>query len=182
MTNPLLEPTTELRHKAFQSVVSTPQFAVFKAMDAAVVAAGGVSMLSKHMLENDPTFPASKESLVKAVERVKTRRKLTQTSAAASALREKMEPMPIAQLLSAIIDRGIVFRGGDPLPSFRSAMSKDTQFSSFIKSGTYFWWFKDEPLPSGWNEAEGADLLAHPSASSVHSNQEGGGGHAATTT
>jgi hypothetical protein len=186
MTNPLLEPTTELRDKAWQSVVSTPAYAYFKAMDDAVVAAGGTSHLSHNQKSNRDgwTFRHSASSVLAQTPapRARIRHKLTQTGAAEIVLRETGAPLSIATLLKAVIAKGIEFRGDDPLPSFRSAMSKDARFTSQMRNGMHFWWFTGETLPSNWNEAEGADLLAHPSASSVHSNQEGGGGHAATTT
>jgi hypothetical protein len=81
--------------------------------------------------------------------------------------------------MDAAIDHGAELKGDKALSNFRSAVSKDPRFESIMREGKYYWWFAGRPLPPGWNETAGPDLLAGPAASSVNSNQEGGGSHAA---
>lgn len=180
MSNEFLEATTSLRGKAWEYVQSTPEYKYFIALDAATVAIGGSSLLN-----NQPQPVAVERPMSNSIPRLNINngtKKLTQTVAARAALRERGEPMDVFQLLDAVKAKGIVFRGDDPLLSFRSVMSKENSFVPVRRSGKYFWWFKGEPLPLGWNEAGGVDLLAPPPASSMSSNQEGGGGHDPATT
>lgn len=51
-----------------------------------------------------------------------------------------------------------------------------------MHNGQYYWWFADRVLPAHWNTEGGFDLEVEPPAVLLHSNQEGGGGHAANNT
>lgn len=180
MSNEFVEATTALRDKAWESVKSSPAYEYFKAMDAATVAAGGQSLLN-----NEKALSAAERPLPNPIRHWNINggiKKLTQRAAATASLRERGEPMDVFQLLDAVKAKGIVFRGDDPLPSFRSVMSKDDNFTTLRRGGKYYWWFTGEAVPPNWNETGGVDLLAPPPVSSMSSNQEGGGGHDPATT
>ena len=91
------------------------------------------------------------------------------------------EPLPVGRWLEKCITDGINIKGDDPLPNFRSTVSRDKRFYNFVRNGMYFWWLTNVELPEKWKKAEGLDLLDQPSAFSV-SNQEGGDGRAPATT
>lgn len=174
MTTEFLAATMALRDSAWAKVMASPAFAYFKAMDEATVAAGGTSILSTGF----PRPPVAER--VAGSHMVPTTKRLSQGDAAGLVLRELGEPLPIGRLLEKVMDKGVEFRGDDPLPSFRSAMSKDARYEPITRNNMYFWWFKGEALPSGWNET-GADLLGTTPASSTY-NQKGGDGHGLPTT
>ena len=91
----------------------------------------------------------------------------------------QLRPLGLTQH-RALPTKGVAMVGRNTLVNFTSAMSKSGKFRSERRDGSYFWWFKGELLPPGWNEAP--DLLeGQPGASSVHSGQEGGEGDSPAT-
>lgn len=184
MPNDLKTETIALRDKAWEGVKSTLEYTLFKALDDAVAAigeatfAGGLAAMPPASWLPKPTgtfMGAGTRALSQP-------KKMSQTEVAAQVLREAGEPLPIGRLLERVIAKGVVFRGEDPLPSFRSAMSKDARLESVVRNNMYFWWFEGEALPLGWNATAGDDLLSHPAVASVPSSLEGGDGRAANNT
>ena len=108
--------------------------------------------------------------------------RLTQAGGAEAALIANGEPLPIGRLLEAAIRHGAIIGGNKKLTNFRSTVSKDVRFYSLMRNGMYFWWLNELPLPPEWSEATDPDLLAGSVASSAHSTQEGGDGHAQSST
>ena len=175
--------TIALRDKAWEGVKSTQEFALFKALDEAVAAVGGASIsggLAKVPPQN--WLPKSANVAGAGARALSQPKRLSQTEVAAQVLREMDEPLPIGRLLECVIAKGVVFRGENPLPSFRSAMSKDARLVSIMRGNMYFWWFSDRPVPAHWNTEGGLDLVGNPPAVSHYSSQEGGDVHAATIT
>lgn len=167
MDKGMLEKVTALREEAY---------ATLKALDTAVVSLGG-----QPRVEPRTVVAVGTASGTSSTNGVGVSRRLSQSGAAEVLLRERGEPMTGADLLTALPTKGVTMLGPNRLVNFTSAMSKSGKFRSERRDGSYFWWFKDEPLPPKWNEAP--DLLERqPGASSVHSNQEGGEGHGPATT
>lgn len=154
----LLNDAIAVRDKALAEVQALPAYLMLKALDEAVVAGGGTSVL----------LPTPTERLVQTVRDVASRRK--QADYAYDALEANGEPMPIGSLLKATLAQGAVINGVQ-LANIRSTLSRDPRFASVMRGGVYYWWFSDRPLPSHWNEP-GADLPAETPGTSVSSNQE----------
>lgn len=179
MTDTVLQKTIALRAEVWGDLVKSPAFQSFKALDAAVAAMGGKRILSN---ESHPvTEPVQGNVSVNPPVR---RRRNSQGDAAEQVLRNSNIPQPIRILLDAVLSMGVEVRGGDPLANFRSTLSRDPRFKSIMHNGGYFWWLADVALPEGWDEAEADDLVARlaSASGSIHSSQEGGGGHAANNT
>lgn len=176
--------TIALRDKAWESLKSTQEYALFKALDEAVTAIGGTTLV-RGLATMPPAIwlPKSASAVVGAgTSALSQPKKLSQTEFAAQVLQEAGEPLPIGRLLERVIAKGVVFKGEDPLPSFRSAMSKDARLFSVMRGNMYFWWFTGRALPAHWNTEGGLDLVGDPPADSYHSSQEGGDGHVANNT
>jgi hypothetical protein len=185
MATDIKSETIALRDKAWDAVLVTQEYAFFKALDEAVSAIGGNSLIGGLAASPQKFWlpkPAFNPSTLAAVGVISGVKRISQTDAAAAVLHDAGEPLPIGRLLERVISKGIVFKGNDPLPSFRSALSKDDKLHSVMRNGMYFWWFKDKPLPSGWDETAGPDLLGASAVSYVSNSEEGGGGHGPATT
>lgn len=183
----LLEKAKAIRAEAWKELMSSPQFAAFKASDDFVLALGGGTAMPSAFgtapsKANGAASPTILEVLLqRKKEEQAAIKRITQADAAEAALREKGEPLPVGRFMEAAEAKGARFSGKDALANFRSAISKDTRFYSFSRNNMYFWWFTGEALPPGWNETADPDLLAGSAASSAHSSQKGGEAHAATT-
>jgi hypothetical protein len=171
----IIEETRTLRDKAWADVAATPQYRVYLALKDAVDRITSAD-LAEHLKSRPSaiyTEPAA--TLTREATRI------SHATAGEAALRKHGQPLPIGRLMEAARAEGATIGGNDPLANFRSSLSKDDRLASIMRNGMYFWWIKGEPLPSDWNEP-GADLLANTPGSSMHSNQEGGDGHAANNT
>jgi hypothetical protein len=175
----LLEKATALRSEAMAAWMTSPDFAAFKASDEFVVALGGQSAMPAGLLAapnpNGNASPRIQEIGANAARRLEIHaamKRITQADAAALALREAGEPIGVGTFMLAAIKKGAEMKGERPLANFRSAVSKDDRFESIMRNGKYYWWFKGEPLPPGWNETADPDLLDESAASSVNSNQK----------
>jgi hypothetical protein len=153
-------------------------FATLKALDDAVVTLGGKSRLAAQPSAAAQAYARGVGD--HAARRQREARQLSQSEAAEMIMRERGEPTSGVDLLAALPSKGVLVGGINPTINFTSSMSKSGKFRSVRKGGSYFWWFKDEPLPADWQEAP--DLLSKEGsdASAVGTNQEGGDGHAAT--
>ena len=172
-----------IRDKAWDAVKASEAYAVFAALDAAVVAAGGVARLplTASLLPIPLAIPVTHASAGYS-SGTKLRRP-SQAEAAYVALKRNDRPMPVGDLMEAATAEGATIGGSDPLANFRSSLSKDSRFRSIMRKGQYFWWFADAELPPKWNDPEPDDfesLMA--SGSSFPSNKEGGDGHGPATT
>lgn len=195
VTSDFLAKAESLRKEAWNAVLASKEYSIFKAMNAAVVAAGGHPSFD---YETKGPAPASRghgasdwlkevnsaqiAHSAGAVGRHSSARRLSQGDAAELALIRSEEPQTAVNLLHRATTEGAVIGGERPLVNFTSSLSKDTRFYSFRKNGAYFWWLCDVALPPEWNETEPDEfegLLG--SASSVHSSQEGGDGDAPAT-
>ena len=174
-----LERTREMRAEAWEAVVSSADYAAFKTFDDAVVSLGGSPMFN---LDNSSLSSTTKRVVEAATRRIADGKKLSQGDAAEMVLRVSRMPLSIAPLMEAVLEKGAEIGGTDPLNNFRSTISKDERFYSVKHGNFYYWWLKDLPLPPRGNETAGPDLLTQPAVSSKLTNQEGGGGHAPTTT
>lgn len=143
-------------------------FATLKALDDAVVSLGGPSSLAA----GAPRANGATSTALEGVRRGAAQ--LSQSGAAEIILRERGEPVTGADLMTALPSKGVMIGGKNRRINFTSAMSKSGRFRSVRRDGTYYWWFKNEPLPSEWQEAP--DLLGKDGsgASAVGTNQEGG--------
>lgn len=184
----IIEKAKAIRSEALAAWIASPDFAAFKASDDFVVALGGESVMPAGLQDspkvNGLDSPQMREIGAAAARRLEihaAKQRITQADAAALALREAGKPLGVGEFMMAAIAKGAEMKGDRPLANFRSAVSKDERFESIMSGGKYFWWWKGQPTPPGWNETAGPDLLAGPAASSVHSSQEGGDAHAATT-
>jgi len=173
MSDSILDKTIALRREAWEQVKATPAYAAYRAIDNAVVALGGDSALLSGALKPGSIYAPPSPP-----------KRISQTDAAASALREGGMPLPIGRFMEAAIEKGADVGGANPINNFRSALSKDPRFEAVKRNGMYFWWFAGEPLPLRFQdqhkETADPDLLAESAASSS-SSQEGGESHAATT-
>jgi hypothetical protein len=170
----MLEKVTRLRADALEEAMASPAFAMVRALDAAVVAAGGESLIPERRLE-----PLLAEATAKVAIAYDSGKKVPQGDAAYAAL-SKSGPLPIGRLLEKAKDHGAVFTGEKPLPSFRSMLSKDDRFYSLQRNNTFLWWLNGVDLPERFKPEPNDinDFLG----SGTNTNQEGGDGHAANNT
>lgn len=177
-----LEKTMALRAELWNDVLKTDAYRAFTALDSAVIAMGGPkanqALFAMPVVAVAAAFgnPARAHSPQKR----KTKR-ITQSQIAERVLKQAGEPLPVGRWLEKCIADAINIKGDDPLPNFRSTVSRDKRFYNFVRNGMYFWWLEGVELPEKWKMAEGLDLLDQPSAVSF-SSQEGGDGHAADNT
>lgn len=171
----IIDKTKALRAEAWQAVVARPEYKAFKGLDDAVramtgdadVTVGtGVTQFKPRPVKASPKAPVAR---------------VTQADVAATVLRLHGEPLSVGRWLEQSIERGIVIKGDDPLPNFRSMVSRNPRFHNFVRNNMYFWWFSDVELPEGWKEAVDPDLPGLSTASDSN-DQEGGDGHAANNT
>jgi hypothetical protein len=183
MANDIFKGVLELRAQAWGAVIASPDFAAFKALDDAVVALGGATLIVGNAAAAPRT--ASPRPHVTVSGRgdgavAGEFRKISQTNAAAAALKGVGNPLSANFLMEEARSFGAVVGGEKPLVNFTSSLSKDDRFYSFRKEGNYYWWLTNEPLPPGWKETGSDDFdLLDPVSDS--SSQEGGDAHAATT-
>lgn len=169
----IIDKTKALRAEAWQAVVARSEYKAFKGLDDAVRAMTGDSDATVGMVvTRDRPRP------VKAQPRAPVAR-VTQADVAAMVLRRHGEPLPVGRWLEQSIEQGIDIKGDDPLPNFRSMVSRNPRFRNFVRNNMYFWWFSDADLPESWKEATDPDLPGLSAASDSY-NQEGGDSHAAT--
>lgn len=177
----LVERASALRQEAWEAVKASSQYAQFKALDDAVAAMGGQSLLRKAADSEPSTMTATRR--VMGVAQVAEIKKPSQGDAAATALRRGGMPLPIGRLMEAALEAGAEIGGNDPLANFRSSLSKDARFQSFRRNNMYFWWFAGEPLPLAFqSETEPDDFSDLLGSASSSSSEKGGDGHDPATT
>lgn len=150
------EELENLRNRAFLEVCRSQAMTTLAALDDAVVALGGATLALGNprgcrMLADLVHLPKRPS----AVEQV---RKISQGDAAFQALEDHGEPLPIGRFLEAAIEKGARVGGDDQVANFRSSVSKDERFKPVTRNGLYFWWFKERPLPQGWESGGELDL------------------------
>lgn len=170
MNDSLLERTKALRDEAFRAVAASPAYMAYQALENAVAAMGGETQSVGSKVPSGRSSTAIGNGSVGSDASVK---RVSQPDAAAAILRERGSPAMGWQLLEALPSKGASVSPSNPTINFTSAMSKSGRFQSVRHDGNYYWWFKDEPLPSGWNEAKPEDFdgLLGP-ASSLQPSQE----------
>lgn len=175
--------TIRLRDEAWDSVRGSPAFAAFKALDDAVAAMGGKAMVSGEAQGEAGQRAFDDMAAVIRPRSEPSHGRVSQADAAAALLEERGEPTPGVKLLNGLPAKGASVSGANPIVNFTSSMSKSGRFRSVRRDGRYFWWFKDRPLPTDWNEPESEefDRLLN-SGSPKPSRQEGGDGHGPATT
>ena len=171
-----IEKTKALRDEAWQAVLETSAYTAFKSLDDAVQKMTGKT--SVVLVVNDLPTPARPP---KNILQTLQGKRITQADVAERVLRRNGEPLPIGRWLEASVKDGINIKGPDPLPNFRSTVSRDKRFYNFTRNNMYFWWLDGVELPESWKEAAEPNLLDQ-SAASDSSNQEGGDDHAANVT
>lgn len=174
----MLEKTIALRDEAWGNVLKSNDYKAFEALETAAAALGAPKT-------NRVLFASASNKTVVAfansVDRPKRRTKrITQSQIAERVLKQAGEPLPVGRWLEKCIADGINIKGDDPLPNFRSTVSRDKRFYNFVRNGMYFWWLAGVELPEKRKMAEGLDLLDQPSAVSF-SSQEGGEANATAT-
>ena len=171
----MLQKVETLRAEALKEAMASPAFDMVRALDAAVVAAGGKSLSTTSGASTPKAEAPIVTGIASGIEM--PAKKVPQGDAASMALQES-GPLPIGRLLEAAQQNGAVFNGEKPTPSFRSMLSKDDRFYSLTRNGMYFWWLNGVDLPEGFlpEPEDISDLLG----SGANSNQKGGDGHAAT--
>ena len=179
MQSSIADRTRLVRDDAWQLVVESEAFIAFKALDDAYVRMGGASRLAD---EPNALAALTRQTFSAVVKRVAEARRVSHAEAAEMALRKAGRPLETPILMAFAKEVGADVGGSDPLNNFRSSVSREGKFRSVRKDGTSYWWFKDEALPSGWNEPADPSLLDEPAGSSVYSSQEGGDGDAPATT
>lgn len=155
-------------------------FATFKSLDDAVVSLGGKSRMTSTIVMATGNASGHGSAIAHSLTNRRIDRLPSQSGAAEIILRERGEPMMGTDIMTALPSKGIMIGGKNRQMNFTSAMSKSGQFRSVRKGGNYYWWFKNEPLPTDWQEAP--DLLSKEgSDASVVDNQEGGEANATAT-
>ena len=172
----IIDKTKALRDEAWQDVVASAAYRAFKGLDAAVKAMTGEESVLLGV--NGPAGPRF-NNLSNKNKPAATR--ITQGDVAARVLKANGQPLPIGRWLEKSVAGGINIKGDDPLPNFRSTVSRDKRFHSIKRNNMYFWWFTDIDLPESWKEATDPSLPGFSAASDSDS-QEGGDGHAANNT
>jgi hypothetical protein len=180
MGTDFLKRAEALRAEAWDAVQSSPAYAAFKAMDDAVLAIGGRSLMAR---DADRVNPEIREEMRRRAEFIAMpARRISQANAAAIVLRKTGKPLQAAELMDGARSVGAAIGGDKPLVSFTSSLSKDPRFYAFRKDGSYFWWFVGEAPPLAFqNEAE-PDGFQGLLGSASSPNQEGGEGHGPPTT
>ena len=166
-----------LRDEAWINVESSENYKAWKGLNDAVLALNVTAVASEALASGRV------EAVVTEISKPKIKRKMrrvTQSDVAESVLKSEGEPLPVGRWLEKSIARGINIKGDDPLPNFRSTVSREKRFYNFVRNGMYFWWLEGVELPENWKMAEGRDLLDQPSAVSF-SSQEGGEANATAT-
>jgi len=148
-----------------------------KVLDEAIVKMGGKSVFNSPPARNPA--PHSTGGIGGAVAEGMARRQ-THVGAAIESLLEHGEPMTVHQLMAELPSKGVILGGDNPQINFTSSLSKSGKFRSERRGGSYYWWFKNEPLPPSWQEAPDLPLQERSDASVV-GNQEGGEAYATAT-
>lgn len=175
----ITEKTKALRAEAWQALLATPAYRAFKGLDDAVKAMTGESIAPIDLVAIDKLrVVAARNRIVKTMTGIR----ITQGDVAARVLKRNGEPLPIGRWLEKCVEDGVNIKGDDPLPNFRSTVSRDKRFYAMTRNNMYFWWLTGEPLPSGWNDPADPDLLDESAGSSVHSSRKGGEGHESPAT
>src|SRR6478736_4948927 len=72
----------------------------------------------------------------------------SQRDMVASILRERREPIPIAELLDLMQVRGVLVGGSRPQGNLSSNLSQDKRFYPVRYNDRSCWWLVDDPIPS----------------------------------
>ena len=155
-----------LRDEAWQAVINTMEYKEFLLLDGVVkqlpVNQGSDAKWATN--HNQIRFFDSKvNSVFKPVKRV------TQIDVAASVLKRAGEPLNINEWLARCIKAGIDIKGDDPLPNFRSTVSRSNRFYNFTHDRVFYWWFVGVDLPESWRKVLEPELLIPPVTLDHHS-------------
>jgi hypothetical protein len=176
-----LQEQSRLRDEAWAEVQALPAFKALQAFDAAVVALGGQSVLALN--HTTQALVANNKGKAEQTDTQGARSKTALGDIALQVLEAEGRPMSFTDLFQMSQHRGLSMSGKDPRANFRSALSRDSRLKAHGESNKFHWWFADRELPGDWDEAEPNMLHGlNGSASSSHSSQEGGDGHAANNT
>lgn len=123
-----------LRQAAFDRLVADQNIAAFAALDCAVQEMGGTPHREGSWLTAAMANRSSRVAPYRG-----SKRRISQTDAAAFALRNHNSPVRPADLLDAARALGARFKSANPLPSFVSSLSRDNRFRSTRVNGRYYW-------------------------------------------
>ena len=171
----IIDKTKALRAEAWQALAAIPEYRAYKGLDDAVRAMTGEQPAAANTSIALPLVVKHRPVKSLPVKRV------TQADVAARVLKQHGEPLPIGRWLEKSLEQGIGIKGEDPLPNFRSMVSRNPRFRNFVQNNMYFWWLDGVELPGSWKEATDPSLPGL-SAASDSIDQGGGGGHAANNT
>jgi hypothetical protein len=73
---------------------------------------------------------------------------MSQADAAAAVLEDRGQPVPIANLVELVTQKGAPVGGKEPTINLSSTLSKDERFKSVRFNGRACWWFANRSLPS----------------------------------
>ncbi|MFN5129405.1 MAG: hypothetical protein ACK519_05075 [Sphingomonadaceae bacterium] len=141
-----------LRDEAWQAVIKTKEYQEFQILDSVV----------KQFPQTVVFAPGA--SLTITGKAARATKRVTQVDVAAHVLHQAGEPLTVNEWLKRCLRQGIGVKGEDPLPNFRSTVSRSDRFYNFTHEGTYYWWLKGVALPDKWKKATERDLLSQPVA------------------
>jgi hypothetical protein len=159
-----------LRDDAWQAVLSSVEYREFKVLDDVVKQMGEVVVGQAKIATSREVSLQLSGTATAASKPVK---RVTQIDVAKSVLRRHGEPLTINEWLSKSLAQGIGIKGSQPLPNFRSTVSRSDLFYNFTLDRIFYWWLTGVDLPEKWKKATEPDLLSQ-SAAFVHDSQEGG--------
>lgn len=158
----ILSATIELRQQAWATVRALPAFEQFLALDAAVVAMGGSSLISQVAVPKSGDLSAAEgpgettgverrlQKLIGKTAKSQPRSKISHAEAAYIALVKAGNPLTSSALLKAAREEGAIIGGKLPLVNLTSTLSRNDEFVNFRFNGVPHWWLADKPLPYDW--------------------------------
>lgn len=159
-----------LRDEAWQAVLNSLEYREFQILDNVVKQLPTRQpMVDMMATTREQAFALE----VKTSAPTKPVRRVTQVDVAASVLHRSGEPLNINDWLAKCVSAGIDIKGDDPLPNFRSTVSRSDRFYNFTHDRVFYWWLKNKELPEKWKKATEPDLLSRPAAF-VPTSREGG--------
>ncbi|KPF92686.1 hypothetical protein IP81_05705 [Novosphingobium sp. AAP83] len=164
--NDILQATQALRDQAWDALRSSPAFAQVCALDDAVVAMGGASILGlaaekPSAAPSAGTFrPSSGNVTINAVYN-KSAKRISHAAAAYRALTLAGRPMQSPELLNAARAQGADIGGTKPIINMTSSLSRSDEVYSLRIGGVPHWWIIGQPLPHDYALALEASPLEH---------------------
>lgn len=162
----ILQATIALREQAWADVQVLPAFAQFLALDAAVVAMGGESLIAPAGMMQ-ATTSVGNDGVERRLQKfarpsiLKASSKISHAEAAYAALVKAGHPLTSVELLDAAMREGAKIGGEKPIVNLTSTLSRNAEFINERFDGVPHWWLADKPLPHNWSMARNDALNAN---------------------